>query len=109
VLFQPDAEKQRQIEEAWHQHRDRLLPRFSKNSLRDRLAEAQNWRCCWCYTAMEMDGCSPTAASIEHLIPTAVGGRHEIDNIAVACRRCNNSRPATPQERRRVLALLASE
>lgn len=66
--------------------------------IRCRLAEAQNWRCCWCGTkCTEVPGYSHSA-TIEHLQPRSLGGPdHKIDedpynNYAMACASCNHRR-----------------
>ena len=59
-------------------------------ALRDRLAEAQNWRCCWCGCRMER--CHEKRAdqaTVEHIVPVTRGGSDHPDNLAVACRECN--------------------
>lgn len=60
--------------------------------MRTRLAEAQNWHCCWC-------GCDAThlrgksnSATVEHIIPRSKGGTDDMDNLAMACERCNTRR-----------------
>jgi 5-methylcytosine-specific restriction endonuclease McrA len=47
-------------------------------------------------------------ASLDHRTPTARGGKHALDNLAVCCRKCNALKgPANEAEFRRFLALLA--
>lgn len=59
---------------------------------RTRLAEAQNWRCCWCGCRMtEVQG-RKHSATVEHVTPRSHGGVDDPDNYAVACNRCNNAR-----------------
>lgn len=60
--------------------------------MRTRLAEAQNWRCCWC-------GCDATpmrnkanSATTEHVLPRSKGGSDDWENLAMACERCNTRR-----------------
>ena len=36
-----------------------------------------------------MDGCPLSDASLEHIVPKTHGGTDSLDNLAVACRRCN--------------------
>lgn len=62
-------------------------------ALRERMAEAQNHRCCWCGGRM-MAKHGPAAPSIEHVIPLALGGADHPDNMAVAHRGCNSARGA---------------
>lgn len=63
--------------------------------VRTRLAEAQNWHCCWC-------GCDAThlrgksnSATVEHVVPRSKGGTDDMDNLAMACERCNTRRGNT--------------
>jgi 5-methylcytosine-specific restriction endonuclease McrA len=38
---------------------------------------------------VELDSRSPQVATVEHIVPRTHGGTDAIDNLAVACRRCN--------------------
>jgi hypothetical protein len=56
---------------------------------RDRLAEAQNWRCAYrispkCPIELDVE-----TATIEHVIPRRLGGPNTIDNKVVTCWHCN--------------------
>jgi 5-methylcytosine-specific restriction endonuclease McrA len=35
---------------------------------------------------------SPSNAEIEHIVPRIKGGENTIENVTVACRRCNRSK-----------------
>ena len=59
---------------------------------RRRLAEAQNWRCCWCGGVMSEQSGAPDSATIEHVAPRRLGGADEIDNLVAACYGCNYAR-----------------
>lgn len=68
---------------------------YHKIYIRTRLAEAQNWKCCWC-------GCETTAlrgknksATTEHVTPRSLGGSDGWENLAMACYGCNTRRGAT--------------
>lgn len=73
-----------------------LLPR---QETRDRLCEAQNWRCCYCGEVMTLAGRKRSHgsflsdASLEHLTPGALGGGDLWENCVAACCGCNSSRP----------------
>lgn len=59
------------------------------------LAEAQNWRCCYCKFEMllvfgETD--LQAAATREHLVPRMWRGKDTDDNLVIACRLCNELR-----------------
>lgn len=65
---------------------------YNAKYIRVRLAEAQNWKCCWC-------GCNTTgsyglkhSATTEHVIPRSNGGTDDVDNLAMACSKCNHKR-----------------
>ncbi len=65
--------------------------------MRARLAEAQNWRCCYCGVRMvhirTSNGALPNdALTIEHVIPVRDGGDDTWENMAAACYWCNNRR-----------------
>ena len=58
-----------------------------------KLGEAQNWRCCWCGTVCDPHAYNyPHMATIEHVIPIIRGGSNTVDNMAMACHRCNSVR-----------------
>lgn len=59
---------------------------------RTRLAEAQNWRCCWCGCKMTEYQGRKHSATVEHVTPRSQGGSDHPDNYAVACSKCNNTR-----------------
>ena len=85
--------REQEIEAAWELHkiRDRQWGwvRSLPTLLKDRLCEAQNWRCCYCGVKMEDGGTKPT---FEHVIPRSKGGAHEESNLVIACRDCNMKR-----------------
>lgn len=41
-------------------------------------------------------GVDPAAPTFEHVVPRSKGGLDEIDNLAIACRRCNGERGSGP-------------
>lgn len=67
--------------------------------LRCRLAEAQNWKCCWCgRETTEVSG-KKNSATLEHIVPRCQGGTDDPDNLAMACSRCNSKRKHTPVDK----------
>jgi len=60
--------------------------------MRCRLAEAQNWRCCWCGIDCIPEPNHKNSATIEHVTPRSLGGADEWENYAMACARCNHRR-----------------
>ena len=39
-----------------------------------------------------LDGTPISEASVEHILPRTHGGRDELDNLAIACKRCNHQK-----------------
>ena len=71
----------------------KIALRIAKHiELRTRLAEAQNWKCCWCGCVMTEQRKRWNSSTTEHVHPKSQGGLDESDNFAVACNRCNNKR-----------------
>ena len=60
--------------------------------IRCRLAEAQNWKCCWCGDECIPESDTPKSATIEHVQPRSQGGADEWENYAMACAECNHRR-----------------
>lgn len=70
---------------------------LSPSKARRLLAEAQNWRCCWCGEVMEYrrrdEPIRPMTVTIEHVTPRSQGGgKYDWFNVAAAHRICNSSR-----------------
>jgi 5-methylcytosine-specific restriction endonuclease McrA len=62
--------------------------------LRERLHAQQGGRCHYCgipMTQRTIGGAKarPTDATIEHLVPRALGGGNQLPNLVAACSRCN--------------------
>ena len=88
----PEQRRHAEIEAAWQWYDCRVRrngdDRTAEN--RDRLAEAQNWRCCYCGVRMAASG--NRRATFEHILPRALGGSDLIGNLAISCYSCNNKR-----------------
>lgn len=89
--------RQIEIDAAWRLHRGSDRPEYGRSDLqphvRDRLAEAQNWRCCYCgVRMMGVTNDDPTFATFEHVVPRSRGGTNLMANLVVACRQCNHER-----------------
>jgi len=73
--------------------------RATRNLVRSRA----NFLCEYCHSAEES---SSTLFTIDHILPRSFGGSDELENLALACHRCNNNRynfvtgtdPETEQE-----------
>lgn len=63
-----------------------------RKSLRRRLSESQNHRCCYCGCAMAENPYADDGCTIDHLKPHATGGPTDYWNCVAACRTCNNRR-----------------
>ncbi|MBV9995464.1 MAG: HNH endonuclease [Caulobacteraceae bacterium] len=59
------------------------------NSLKTALAESQNWRCAYCGVILDRSN-----ATLDHVVPRAVGGRSHRLNLVCACLSCNAARGA---------------
>jgi 5-methylcytosine-specific restriction endonuclease McrA len=67
--------------------------------IRTRLAEAQNWKCCWCGGLCTPQRNKYNSATIEHVNPQSEGGPDDWNNYAMSCHRCNNARGTRSVER----------
>ena len=65
---------------------------------RTRVAEAQNWKCCWCGCKTTLDKDKRNSVTVEHVVPRAEGGTNSLENLALACYACNNNRGITSIE-----------
>jgi hypothetical protein len=59
---------------------------YISKALRQRVAEAARYRCGYCLMQEEVVG---VAMDVDHIIPEALGGPTEEDNLWLACDRCN--------------------
>lgn len=78
-----------------HQKRKLAYDLSKKIYIRTRLAESQNWKCCWCGLRTTHIAGKKNSATIEHIIPVSKGGSNSIENLAMACSSCNNNRKDT--------------
>lgn len=89
-------DRQTEVEIAWNLHHSGRGRHFQKRRLQinvfHRLCGEQNWRCCYCGSRMEGFAQDSDAPTIEHIIPLSLGGPDRIENIVVACYRCNTDR-----------------
>ena len=75
------------------------INRATRNLVRSRAV----FLCEYCHSAEES---SSTLFTIDHILPRSIGGSDELENLALACHRCNNNRynfisgtdPETEQE-----------
>jgi len=70
----------------------------------ERLWDAQNGHCCYCDCQMvsrldlpnEQVHFPATLATLEHIVPKSLGGGTTQNNLALACRQCNQTKGDTP-------------
>ncbi|WP_443068558.1 HNH endonuclease [Streptomyces sp. NBC_01267] len=55
-----------------------------------RWEELEWWSCVYCDVSLG----GMVVAEVDHVIPLSSGGRHELANLAPACRECNRSKSA---------------
>lgn len=71
-----------------------------REALRRKLFEEQSGLCHLCGRPMTLKrnglSTSPSYATFDHKVPKSDGGRSYHTNLALAHRRCNNSRGSTP-------------
>lgn len=65
---------------------------FLPADLRDRLLEADNRHCAYCYTTEANTGQPMT---VDHIVPQSQGGETILENLCFACRRCNEFKGST--------------
>lgn len=65
---------------------------FERARLADR--EVLVGKCIHCNRklSLELDGAPVTHATLEHIVPRTHGGTDELDNLAIACFRCNSGK-----------------
>lgn len=59
------------------------------NEIRETIRERAKYVCEYCHSSERL---SANRFTIDHVIPRSLGGSDEIDNLALACRRCNERR-----------------
>jgi 5-methylcytosine-specific restriction endonuclease McrA len=74
---------------------------FERVSVRGR--EYLVGKCIHCQTrvSVPVDWNEPAHATLEHIVPRALGGSDEPENLAVACQRCNQGKGRRLDVRRR--------
>lgn len=59
------------------------------DSIRQTVRERANYLCEYCHSPERL---SANRFTIDHIIPKSLSGSDDIDNLALACRRCNERR-----------------
>lgn len=60
--------------------------------LKETLSEQQNHRCCFCGVRMGYGLGLDVQPTFEHVLPRSHGGSDSLDNLVIACHRCNTTR-----------------
>lgn len=65
-----------------------------RHGIRTLLISKYGLICHWCASVLDLNAKKNNMlyATIEHLVPVSEGGKTEIGNLRLACRRCNSSR-----------------
>lgn len=70
--------------------------RAKRRRIREALRVQQGGCCCWCGGKMGPPAMrnseSPDSETLEHLVPRSLGGKEELENMALAHVRCNQER-----------------
>jgi 5-methylcytosine-specific restriction endonuclease McrA len=83
--------------------------------VQDRTGDYWVGKCIHCQSrvSIPIDLGEPAHATLEHILPKTHGGGNELENLAIACRRCNQGkgkrldhRPITDPKLQQVIALL---
>lgn len=59
---------------------------------RTRVAEAQNWVCCFCGIKCIEEPGKRNSATLEHFVPKSQKGSDDMDNLVMSCHKCNSAR-----------------
>ena len=59
------------------------------NQLKQTIRERAGYLCEYCHSPERL---SANRFTVDHVIPKSLGGSDELDNLALACRRCNERR-----------------
>lgn len=69
-----------------------------------RVFERDKWKCQLCGRKVKRTNkWNPLQATIDHIVPLALGGEHKYTNVQTACMECNSKKGATIQGQQRVV------
>lgn len=74
-----------------------------KPAQRLRIYERDKWHCQYCGVHIE----SREVATVDHIVPHSLGGRHVDDNLRTACKACNSTKGDRSAEWLRMFFALA--
>lgn len=75
--------------------------RILRNSVRKRDGD----RCCWCNIVLRFERAAanqPDQATLEHLVEKCLGGSDDLDNLKLACFKCNTQRELSGADREEI-------
>jgi 5-methylcytosine-specific restriction endonuclease McrA len=68
-----------------------------------RVFERDKWQCQLCGCKVKRTAqWHPRQATIDHIVPLALGGEHKYANVQTACMECNSKKGATVQGQQRL-------
>ena len=59
---------------------------------RKQLIAIYHGRCCYCLREVNLGKDSPLSATVDHMLPIALGGSDAISNLRLACYACNHEK-----------------
>jgi 5-methylcytosine-specific restriction endonuclease McrA len=65
---------------------------------RSQLIRRHRGLCAGCSKPVNLIHGDPLQATIDHVVPIALGGRHVLGNMQLLCAACNRAKGATPPE-----------
>lgn len=68
---------------------------YKSHRRRHKIADRDGWECRYCQVVTECKTCRPHAkimATIDHVVPIALGGTNALANMAIACHPCNQAK-----------------
>lgn len=99
----------------WQRRRRNVRPKklstWNRESVRGHLRAMYGDNCHWCGELMRFNA-SPNHdrfPTIEHLVPRSEGGSNQMENLRLACKRCNNGRHAQPSLKKVLNGALSGE
>lgn len=87
VARNPDKQQAR-VARYMARKKSAVVDRISADDWRD-IKESYIGLCVWCYRADRL-------LTMDHVDPLSRGGKHEIENVAPACKSCNSAKAAKP-------------
>jgi len=70
----------------------------ARHWMRKRIINAAGGRCVACGRMCNLVHDDPLQATIDHVIPVSLGGRHILGNVQLMCATCNVAKGSTPPE-----------